>query len=289
MDLFAASVSSADPPPSSDQTLAEMTAEMEQQRLRADPSDRPMVLGSDGPSEAGGLSSVSVDCGQAPPRILDGRPHVRCRVTETSIRQADPGPVEDEIGGLGVVAGLPAKAFDEACNYLAGKPLRSESDPASYQSESKMWSHALAERVDEARRQTTEGQRAFLAGVVQACQARDKERFVRTYITFLREVEERTCRLEAWGETDDFEKVDVDTWVARPPPHACGETLVVTLFRAPGSRLAWNYKYTETYPAPPPPGAPAMACASMAGKTYAHEFLWSNRRLREPGCRYFEL
>lgn len=278
----------ADPPSqTTEQILAQASAEMEKQRLKDDPSDRPSILGSGelGASEAGPLSNVNVDCGHAPSRNVNGRLHVRCRVVTTTIEHADVAPIEEEISTLDVVPTMGAKAFDEACNYIAGKPLRPESDPNGYHFESKIWSRVLAIRLDEARRQTTEGQRPFLAGVVQACQSEGQGTVpghIRDFHARCRGANLPSGELELRG---GFRKGRRRHVGLEGTPGVCRESSVLTLFRAPGRGLWWNYRDVETYPAPPP----EPLCPSLAGKTEVHEYVHANRRLREPGCRYVDL
>jgi hypothetical protein len=283
--LLVGATSSADPPSPATTMMEQAVAQLEKDRLRGDPSDRPMIIGSTGslvPSDASKLSTVSVDCGLTPARTVNGRLHVRCTIATSTVVAEDATPIEDEIQDLQTMSG---KALDEACSYLAGKPMRPESDPAGYHTSSKMWSNVLALRLEDARRDQTEAQKALLAGVIQACQSHDKDRFLQTYVTFLRQVAERTCHLQSGSDTEEFEKVDADTWVARPRPSVCGESSVMTLFRAPGSGLRWNYKSVDAYPTP----APAPLCTTLAGTTMVQEFRLSNQRLRDSGCRYFDL
>jgi hypothetical protein len=282
--LFVSVAAVADPV---SQTLGPAATELERARLQNDPSDRPDIIGAEhgySPSAAADAEKVSVDCGRSPPRTVNGRLHVRCSIATTRIerRQKDLVSAELEIGDLPAHG---AQAFAEACVYLAGRPMRPQSDPATYcLGESRCWSGSLSARLDTARTQQTEGQKAFLAGVVQACGAKDKEQFVQAYVTYLRQVEEHTCRLSVSSQTADFEKVDANTWVASPSPSVCGETVFWTLWRIPGGGLMWNYKSVDTYPA-----SLTGLCAQFAGKTEVHEYVVTNQRVRDLGCRYFDI
>jgi hypothetical protein len=284
---LSSTVAVADPAP---RTVEQVMAEIEKMRLQKDPSDRPFILsGPLAPSSAAEPTSVSVDCGRAQPRMVNGRPRVRCTVTTTTVVRKDANPVESEISDL---LDHGTAAFTEGCAYLAGTlsyaTMIHAVNPASYcLGESRCWSGALAVRLDAARSQQIEGQRVFLTNALQACQAKDKDRFVQAYIAYLRQVEEHTCSVSASSESVDFEKVDANIWVASPSPSVCGETRALTLWRNPPRNAysePWNYKDVSTYP---PSGT--GFCASSAGKTMVDEFLVVNHRLRDLGCRYFDL
>jgi hypothetical protein len=107
------------------------------------------------------------------------------------------------------------------------------------------------------------------------------------FADYFHNVQAHTCKVRVSTWEDDFDQLDANTWSANSGPTGlCRVSSVSTLWREPATPSLWNYKDVQTF-APGTTGGPL--CAPLSGKTEIREFLWRNLRVRDLGCRFFDI
>jgi hypothetical protein len=217
-------------------------------------------------SAAAKPSTVHVECSRT--QTINGRKRSHCSFVETDIQEPKPiAEIDKELVALdetikkGGGDALLVKGCKEMATAASEHPLPAlpAGDPS----------------------------RSLQDALQQACLAKSVPQFRQAFADYFHNVLAHTCGVRVSTWEDDFDQVDANTWSANSGPVGlCKVSSISTLWRDQATTLLWNYKDVQTF-APGSTGGPL--CAPLAGTTEIREFLWRNGRIRDLGCRFFDL
>jgi len=213
-------------------------------------------------SEAAKPNRVSAECSQ--PQTVNGKLRTHCTFVETTLSgPPSPAAIDQDLAELDAeIAKKGLAVLTEPCKGIA-EATAAHRLPA-------------AGSLEE----------PFAKAMQQVCATRSVTQFRQAVADTMHQVAAHTCKVGVSTWSEDFDQVDANTWIASPGPvGTCNVSRVLTLWSDPKTPFLWNYKEVETVAPSVDPGCIRLG----AGKTEITEFLWTNVRARDVGCRFFNM
>jgi hypothetical protein len=230
--------------------------------LDAGAGGAPSAPRIDEASEASKASRLSSDCSQ--PQAVGGKWHTHCTFIETSV-SPPPSSVEidRDLAELDAdIAKRGAAVLTEPCKGIA---------------------QATADHRLPAPGTLEE---PFAKAMQQVCTSKSVSQYRQAIAESMHQVAAHTCKVSTGTWAVDFDQLDANTWIGNPGPvGTCNVSRVTTLWSDPKLPFLWNYKEVETVAPSTDPGCVRMG----AGNTVITEFLWTNVRTRDLGCRFLKM